>query len=638
VISGYLITSIIISETTAGKFSIVRFYERRARRILPALFFMMAVCIPFAWLWLLPNEIKDFSQSLVAVSLFASNILFWQETDYFDAAAELKPLLHTWSLAVEEQYYVLFPLMIVAAWKLGRRWVIILLGVAAATSLIAAQVGSLEYQAATFFLLPTRIWELAIGALIACNPHHPAGFDAIGKRARQALSALGLFLIVYAVFGFTRTTPFPSLYALVPTVGTALIILFGTPETVVGRVLGSRWLVGIGLISYSAYLWHQPLFVFARHRSLVGLSDAVLVALAIASLPIAYFSWRFIEAPFRRPGLIGRQAVFGLAFAGSLAFIAVGTIGHLQEGFRGRLPPNIEWVSLGDKIRYSGDICRESIVEVDGVVACEFGDSGSKESLFLYGDSHAFAVTAELHRRFVAERIKGIRIAAKDCDVLPQVFDRREIQPLGMCETRFSNLVRYVRDRSGEMIVISRWTFRLFPIPGVVDELGFTNRHGARESETYREYVARIDDGEPSVSAEAKRIAIRNFVNAIVMAGVKVYFVYPVPEIGWDIAKVNVRHFRSSGTPLREISIDHDEYRTRNAFVLDVLAEFEGMPNFFAIKPEAIFCSTFVPGKCAAQYDGIPLYYDDDHLSDAGSRYLVDKIFDVRGRPRHVSH
>ena len=165
VISGYLITSLILADLEKGRFSIIGFYERRARRILPALFLVMLVCIPFAWAWLLPVVMKDFSQSLVAVSVFASNIWFWRESGYFDTAAELKPLLHTWSLAVEEQYYVIFPLFLMLIWRLGRAWVLIVLAAALVVSLALAQWASYAEPTAAFYLLPTRGWELLVGAL-----------------------------------------------------------------------------------------------------------------------------------------------------------------------------------------------------------------------------------------------------------------------------------------------------------------------------------------------------------------------------------------------------------------------------------------------------------------------------------------
>ena len=167
VISGYLITTIIISEMTEGKFSIINFYERRARRILPALFFVMFACIPFAWMWMLPSQMKDFSQSLIAVSLFASNILFWRESGYFDAAAEEKPLLHTWSLAVEEQYYVLFPIFLILAWRFGKNRVFWMIVVIAAISLLLSELGWRKQPAANFYLAPTRAWELFAGSIAA---------------------------------------------------------------------------------------------------------------------------------------------------------------------------------------------------------------------------------------------------------------------------------------------------------------------------------------------------------------------------------------------------------------------------------------------------------------------------------------
>lgn len=175
VISGYLITTIILGELKRGSFSIATFYERRARRILPALFFVMAMCIPFAWCWLLPSDMEEFAKSLRAVSIFGSNILFAQKSGYFDTAAELKPLLHTWSLAVEEQFYVLFPLLLMLMWRFGKKWTVILLVLIAAASLGVAHGNVFDDPAATFFLLPTRVWELALGSFVAFYFAHAGG-------------------------------------------------------------------------------------------------------------------------------------------------------------------------------------------------------------------------------------------------------------------------------------------------------------------------------------------------------------------------------------------------------------------------------------------------------------------------------
>lgn len=338
VISGYLITSIIFAQKAAGTFSLLDFYERRARRVLPALFLVMAVCIPFAWLWLLPGDMKDFSQSIVAVSVFASNILFWWKSGYFDTAAELKPLLHTWSLAVEEQYYVLFPLFLLVMWRFAKRWTVATLTVIAALSFALAQWGAYNKPAATFFLLPTRGWEIAIGALIAFYfARYPK--LQLQRPAQEAGSLIGLSLILYAVFAYSKATPFPSAYALAPTLGTALIILCTTPSTLVGRILTTKAFVGVGLISYSAYLWHQPLFAFFRQIDTEADSVGIYIALSGISFFLAYLTWRFIETPFRKKPF-RRSTVFAATFSVAGLFFVMGIYGA-QDGLKNRFERSV---------------------------------------------------------------------------------------------------------------------------------------------------------------------------------------------------------------------------------------------------------------------------------------------------------
>src|SRR5688572_2235118 len=334
VISGYLITTTILAELEVGKFSIINFYERRARRILPALFFVLFVSLPFAWFWLFPQDMKSFSQSLVAVSAFSSNVLFWRESGYFDTVAELKPLLHTWSLAVEEQYYLFFPVFLMLTWRLGKPWILGLLAVVFGISLAAAQWGSSAQSMAAFFLLPTRGWELLVGAFVAfCLAKNSR---PLNKVAGELGGIAGLSLIVYAIVVFDKNTPFPSLYTLAPTVGTALILLCTTQPTVVRKVLGNKCFVGVGIVSYSAYLWHQPLFAFARHRSVREPGTIMVLVLAIVTLLLAYFSWRFVETPFRNKDRFSRRTVFTYSVAGTVLFITIGLLGSYTNGFKFR--------------------------------------------------------------------------------------------------------------------------------------------------------------------------------------------------------------------------------------------------------------------------------------------------------------
>ncbi len=335
VISGYLITTIIISEMAEGKFSIVNFYERRARRILPALFFVMAVCLPFAWLWLTPNDIKDFGQSLVAVSIFSSNILFWLESGYFDTAAELKPLLHTWSLAVEEQFYILFPIFLLLAWRLGIKWILILLSILFFISLCFA-VWAAQYAtypkiiSGAFFLLPFRGWELLIGVFAAFYLKHNTHLKS--HNLNQAFSLLGFGMIVYSIIVFDKTTPFPSLYTLIPTIGAGLLIICTVPNTLIHKLLSIKFIVAIGLISYSAYLWHQPLLAFERHRSVEEVSNLTLICLCCVSLIMAWFSWKYVEGPFRNRKKFSRKVIFKLSATGMLLFSTIGLTVHFTDG------------------------------------------------------------------------------------------------------------------------------------------------------------------------------------------------------------------------------------------------------------------------------------------------------------------
>ncbi|MGC4079225.1 MAG: acyltransferase family protein [Rubrivivax sp.] len=394
VISGFLITSIIAGELDTGRFSVAGFYERRARRILPALFVVLAACLPFAWAWMLPRDLGAFADSLAATAGFASNVLFWRSADYFDSAAELKPLLHTWSLAVEEQYYLLFPPLLVLLWRLPRQRRLALLAALGAASLALAQWASRAAPTAAFYLLPTRGWELLVGSLLAlAGPTLTTPVQA-SRALAETGGALGLGLLAAAVFGFDRQTPFPGAWALVPTLGAALLILCATPRTVAGRLLGSRPLVGLGLLSYSAYLWHQPLLALARHRSLQPPGHVLLAGVALASLGLAYASWRWVERPFRRPGRFDRREVFMLAATGSVAFFAAGLAGHLAHGFPGRLPPAAQIAEL-ELPRVDNGWCFYS---VDSIASLPVGEAGQhcwrgapdgRHRVLLFGDSFA---------------------------------------------------------------------------------------------------------------------------------------------------------------------------------------------------------------------------------------------------------
>ena len=433
VISGYLITSIILTEKQAGTFTLTNFYERRARRILPALFVVVFACLPFAWLWLLQDDLKEFSGSVFSVSTFISNVFFWKNSGYFDTAAELKPLLHTWSLAVEEQYYLFFPVFLMLTWRLGKRRILAMLAALAVISLAAAQWGSVNNPATAFYLLPTRGWELLIGAFVAFY-FSKSNKPDLSRSVGQAGSMIGLFLIIYAVFAFDKQTPFPSLFTLAPTIGAALIILCATPQTVIGKLLGNQLFVGVGLISYSAYLWHQPLLAFAKHRSLEEPSDLLLGGLAAVSLVLAYLSWKYVEVPFRRRGVIGRARLFSLALVGTCSLLVIGAVGYANNGFPDRLRFNekqraiVEEQAADTNSRYVNikqDVCHftnRSNIGVDRFIEqwrCKEVSlvPGSKRIPFVVaGDSNA----ADLVVVFKLNGLVPAQMTGAGCELVPR--------------------------------------------------------------------------------------------------------------------------------------------------------------------------------------------------------------------------
>ena len=330
VISGYLISSIILEDKVAGAFCLVKFYERRVRRIFPALFVVVAVCIPIGWLLLLPGDVHDFSRSVVALVIFSTNIFFWFDTDYFTTAAELKPLLHTWSLAVEEQFYVLFPLLIITSWSLGRRWVLVILSFIGLVSLVVADWGAYNKPVATYFLLPTRAWELVLGSLGAFF-HFRRRNAVCNPLEAQLISSIGFIAMVYAIFVFDKYTPFPSFYALVPTIGALMVILYASDQTLVGGILGSKLFVSIGLISYSLYLWHQPLLAYSKYTSIEEPSHILTCGLLALTLGIAYLSWRYVETPFRNSAVFGRGIVFSYSAICGMLLMALGLFGGCES-------------------------------------------------------------------------------------------------------------------------------------------------------------------------------------------------------------------------------------------------------------------------------------------------------------------
>jgi peptidoglycan/LPS O-acetylase OafA/YrhL len=395
VISGFLITGILMRELEGGTFSILSFYERRARRILPALFLVMAVTAILAMVFMLPYELRDLGRSMIAVLAFISNIFFWDEANYFATAAERLPLLHTWSLSVEEQFYILFPIVLWLFWKYWRKGLVPAMIVVSLASLVLAEVVVHRSPSTAFYLLPTRGWELLAGSLAAVYLSRRA---ALGRLSGEISGGVGLLAIFYSILFFDEATPFPSVWALVPVLGTVGILIGASGQTLVGRILSFRPAVFVGLISYSAYLWHQPLFAFARiTTSERNPTDQVMIGLAVLSLILAWGTWRFIEQPFRQKNLFDARQVFIYSSFGAATLAGMAAIFIFTQGFAQRFPENMRsWLvktpaEYGDYVRTGHGSVLNAPLSDSRPNLVLIGDSFSQDFYNMVTENSAFA-------------------------------------------------------------------------------------------------------------------------------------------------------------------------------------------------------------------------------------------------------
>ncbi|UAA39142.1 acyltransferase [Paraneptunicella aestuarii] len=396
VISGYLITSLILSESSRGTFRFSEFYERRVRRILPALFFVISACIPLSFILMTPAQLESFSRSIVSSVFFSSNFHFFIEDGYFASASETKPLLHTWSLSIEEQFYILFPaalLMLISFSGKALPWIIAFV---AFLSLIFAQwSGNLigeppfiennlrwfdQSFLASYYMPFGRAWELLSGALLAIYLSRSREYS---KPVQNVGSLLGFSLLCCSIFLFDKNTPFPSFYTLIPVIGTMLIIWFARPDTFIGKMLSSKLFVGVGLISYSLYLWHQPILAYVRLISPDWLESHATYTVLASCLLISFVSWKYVEAPFRdRKRVSKRVLILGLSSITAVN-ITYATMAITSEGFISRYPlEDQKLLAMNEKemASYTPKYFKEYRLQ-------DF-DEG-KYKLFLIGDSFA---------------------------------------------------------------------------------------------------------------------------------------------------------------------------------------------------------------------------------------------------------
>ncbi len=459
VISGYLITSIILEGLKSDQFSLINFYERRARRILPALMTVMIVSLPLAWFCLTPDDMVKFSQSLIYVSTYVSNFLFMKTNNYFETSSELNPLLHTWSLSVEEQYYFIFPLFMIYIWKNKFKNIKFIYLIIAFASLLSAIVLSILKPSISFYMLPTRAWEILTGALIAkylseLEPERAC----YGYSNRNLLSAFGLVLILACVFMFGDDTPTPSQYTLIPVLGASLVILYCDRDGYLGKVLSSKAVVFFGLLSYSLYLWHQPVFAFSRLIMAAETTKQLMPVLILLTVGLSFLTWKFIEGPFRQRNTISNGYFVASIVLVSLSIMIIGGVGIYSKGFSGRfLNLNSLLVDNTYPLQKVGQ-CFLLNKETDTFLMQQCDPRRSNKKILLVGDSHAASLYPGLSEYLGRHQIDTVMMTAAFCLPLVEHFPANKSKAATKrCETINRQVINSIENDRYDLIVVSSY-------------------------------------------------------------------------------------------------------------------------------------------------------------------------------------
>lgn len=610
VISGYLISGIIIHELSNEKFRIFNFYERRIRRILPALLTVLFFTFSVSYFVLLPGEMHDLSQSLFSVIAFASNILFWIKSDYFAIESELNPLLHTWSLAVEEQFYIFFPLMMIAIWGLRLKTQILVLVAILILSLLSTTKLVPMDLSGKFYLLPFRAWELLIGVLAAYISIYYLPDSFRKSKAANWLSFFGLVIIALSILFFDRNTPTPSLLTAIPCLGAFLVLLFSEESSISGKILGNKLLVFIGLLSYSAYLWHQPIFALTRIVSLNEPSTLLLFCLILITFILAYLTYIFIETPFRNRKKVQYKAVILIVLPISIILGFTGLTGHFSKGFPDRFNPE----DLKDYIVYAESIsdCSNKDLPENWCISPE------NAKIAILGDSHADAISQSLIGELGSSNIFLDKLVFP---CLPILFtSRADKGNLINCENQNKLAYEYLKSNEDLEVIIlhARW-------PLYIESTRFNNLEGGVEygNDVFLTSTLGKDKSKKLAQKDLYDIFQKSIENYLEL-GKLVVLIYSVPEVGWHVPTVATRS-RLMAKENFEISTSYERFQLRNKNVYKILDSLGDHQNLVRIYPESVLCNTYQQGRCTAYYEDKIFYGDDDHLSLLGAD-LISKL------------
>lgn len=627
VISGYLITSIILKElVTTGSFSFKHFYERRIRRIAPALLLIMLVSLPFAWMYLLPSSLVDYSKSILYSLGFSSNFYFHYSGQQYGAESGLlKPFLHTWSLSVEEQYYILFPIVLLITFKYFTKYLIHILIFGFIVSLGLADWGSRNYPSFNFYVLPTRGWELLAGSILAYF-EITLGHRSKNKTLNLILPSIGLFLIGHSMLFFNDEMFHPSFYTLSPIIGVCLIIWFSDKNELITKILSTKLFVGIGLISYSLYLWHYPIFAFARVKD-SSPSEYDKFEWIVLSIMLSLISYFFVERPARNKKNKINKILLLLLFFFSIILTSTILSIHL-EGFKKRAHFPQLIINANENLDYrkiyqNGKRCHGRSGDQG---FCIFGNKQNYDAnIITLGDSLLDGLMGDLIFKLKSNNFRLIHTSYPGYMYLPEIerFKKKNNKKMWSIKLH-DNRTKLIRNLSGEK--------NYFIIFNDYKQIFFERRHAFDDEENIVNYEAdTLYTGKKYHKLnyeERSNQKIEDFIKTIneISETNKVVLVYPLPQSPVDILKrvnsifLSKKVIRPEDDPVNYNKINYLKYNDKIIKAFDEIIN----KNVLKIKIEDDFC----PDTKCYFYDSNNIYiFDTLHTSKHGSDIINKKIF-----------
>ncbi|WP_296948664.1 acyltransferase family protein [uncultured Massilia sp.] len=598
VISGFLIGSILIVNLQRGTFTFADFYARRIRRIFPALFVVTGATLAFGWFALFPDELAQLGKHVLGGAGFVANFVLWNEVGYFDTAAETKPLLHLWSLGIEEQFYIFWPVLLLFARRRRRAMLLLALGLGLASFLV--NIGGLhKYPSATFYSPASRVWELLAGAALAWVRVHgcaltatarlydgtTAAIDFASPRARNVQSIIGALLVVGALLTLKSTRPFPGWSALLPVSGAVLLIAAGPQAWINRHVLSNRHLVGIGLISYPLYLWHWPLLSFAQIIEAGAPARSLKLACLGAAVVLAWLTWQLVERPLRGTAH-GRAKVAGLA-AALLALAAAGAAIWHAGGVPDRAAVVDNKLQQQDLIlvedRANAAACKARYGFASPYEYCQLDDVTKAPTVVLIGDSHAYHLVAGQTAYW---RARGENVLL-----------------LGTAVPFFGypDFGNEYQKATPKMLDIALGT------PSV------------RTVVISTAMLLRQTPAEKALLVPALRTTLEKFT----AAGREVIFVTDNPTLGFEPRTCIRRAAVASSQTRTDCSVARKEFDAARAANVDFAPVLKDFPQVKVFDPASALCDA---AKCRVLRDDALLYRDTHHLSYRGD-LLVGEAF-----------